>query len=262
MENSVKFSVFSHNILSNSRIRMSFSTQQNHYLDWNYRSEKLCLDMLTNEPDIVCLQEVESYDYFSQKLKNHHGNFDKTSDFPFGVSTFVKKNLFLFEETIKVPFVEKNFVGTIMVVSYHKRSKFLLISNVLFASVESSIQQPQLAILISIIDNTIKKIQKFSETAQIGILMCGDFNFLPYTPLYNSVLDSPLSFQSAYGEHFNNKEPDFTVYSDKKNQTQDFVFFSKNIFQHSFLSIPKPLSVLPSKDYPSDHFYLFCKMEF
>ncbi|KAK3099692.1 hypothetical protein FSP39_008142 [Pinctada imbricata] len=256
-------------------------------LKWENRSLRIVEELLRNDASILCLQEV---DFFST-LKDHLGKAHFSGVFhpkpespcldqeintgPDGCAIFYdeRKLKMLNSQNINLKFKEestnqvailckfegineKKDVGTFCVAVTHLKA----------SPGFEEYRQTQMKYLLQILQK---------EVGQQPLILAGDLNAQHTEPVYEEVVKSSFGLSSAYTFLSPKRvEPPFTTWqirggrrgNKEKNETIDYVFFSKNHFQvRSILDIPGQDEIgekrLPSLIYPSDHLSLVCDLE-
>lgn len=119
----------------------------------------------------------------------------------------------------------------------------------------------------------INYINEMNKLKKIGVIVCGDFNSLPNSNVYNHVVnkdsdvddEEKIKFESVYGSTVG--EPEFTTYTETFTATIDYIFFSKNkIIPKEVLMIDtkcmEGVKTLPDEKHGSDHLLIGCELEF
>ena len=232
-------------------------------MDWAYRKHRIAAEIRNIDADIICLSEVDHYsDYFQPFLESQ------------GYTSVYKKKRGWHSDGLCISFRSQRFIPVFQHYIYFPNSNQLaLVVKLLLGSIE-----------ILVVSTHLKSggmyerdrkgqinylLMRLSRYGNIPMIMCGDFNCEPESPTYNAILSHQLKFKSAYfGRVLHNSEPEITTYKMRETveyKTIDYVFI-KGFNVNSVLSIPKLKDIekagLPSKEYPSDHLSLSCKVEF
>ena len=267
-------------------LALSYSSPEENFikcdpevLAWPARQERIMQDIVLFSPDIVCLEEVDHfYDYFSPKLKarGYSGTFLAKPDSPClrvpghaspdGCALFVKDDRLEIKELQEIVLkddqnIPSNQVAILVILNdFQTNGKFL--AAVTHLKAKEGNEKIRLAQGKDLLLN-LKQIKCGigSDTKELPILVCGDFNATPDEPIYQEMLNNGL--QSAYlsaAKH----EAQFTTWKFRPKvevcHTIDYVWHSSEFIAWNFLEIP-PKDVigeaaLPSIDFPSDHLSL------
>ncbi|CAL9686580.1 unnamed protein product [Knipowitschia caucasica] len=215
----IHFTVMSYNILSQDLLEANLELYTHcplEVLEWNHRCRLLLKEIQQWTPDILCLQEVQE-NHFYQELypvltqmgytcvyKRRTGT--KTD----GCATCYRSCSFA---EISVREVEY-FRPDIELLDRHNVAIIVLLRPVLIQGSQVQAQGPplcvanthllfnprrgdiklaQLAILLAEMDKLVKSCQKKGEDC--NVILCGDFNSVPHTPLYQLITKGELYFQ-------------------------------------------------------------------
>ncbi len=217
-----------------------FIIDKENVLDWNNRLERILNKIKTNDPDIICLQEVELEHIqknFIDQLKNydniHHtiwkkgdNGYKRTNDI--GNVTFWKKD--------KLNCITNTFNSCAVFTEF---DKFMLINVHLAAGLRSSAETR-----VNQIKSCLKKIK------ELPICICGDFN--------EELADNSLVKIYLNQHHFNisNKQTTCNVYS--YNTTYYYAFDHVVTYKINNV-IVNPCTItepIPNINEPSDHYPL------
>ncbi|KAI8855032.1 Endonuclease/exonuclease/phosphatase [Chytridium lagenaria] len=286
-------------------------------LNWEYRRELLLHDILNYSADILCLQEVEMgqyEDYFSMQLGSlgeyegvfwpksrarTMGDYEKRS--VDGCATFFKSNKFTLKEKHLIEFqqiamqrpelrktedvfnrvmVKDNIAVVVLLESKENNSKLLVANAHLHWDPSyNDVKLVQTAMLV-------EELQRLSATYSAGsktpipVLMCGDFNSLPNSGVYEFLsggsvpqdhsdfgsytygtyttegLSHNLQLKSAYS-HVD--ELDFTNFTATFKEVIDYVWYSTPTLSITGLlsNVDKAYVAksvgFPNAHHPSDH---------
>ncbi|KDO33783.1 hypothetical protein SPRG_01662 [Saprolegnia parasitica CBS 223.65] len=159
---------------------------------WAFRRTRLLREMLTWQADIICLQEVDHFtDYFEPELAQHgyigrakQRTGETTLD---GCAIFVKASTFEILETVgieyKVPghdVLDRDNVALALVLRSIGDGAVLIAAttHILFNPRRGDVKLAQCQLLFE----TLAALQ--ASHASDRLLLCGDFNFTPCSPLY------------------------------------------------------------------------------
>ncbi|CAA7053079.1 unnamed protein product [Microthlaspi erraticum] len=197
---SERVTVVSYNILgdrNSSYHKELYSNVSFPYLKWGYRKRLICEELIRLKPDIICLQEVDKYfDLFSMMEKaGYAGSYKRrTGDNIDGCAMFWKADRFRVLERENVAFSQFGMcdnVAQLAVLEMHKSSKSrkLLLGNihVLYNPRRGDVKLGQIRSLCS------KAHLLSTKWGDIPIILGGDFNSTPQSPLYNFLASSELN---------------------------------------------------------------------
>ncbi|KAG7582439.1 Endonuclease/exonuclease/phosphatase superfamily [Arabidopsis suecica] len=197
---SERFTVVSYNILgdrNSSYHRDLYSNVSFPYLKWGYRKRLICEELIRLNPDIICMQEVDKYfDLFSMMEKaGYAGSYKRrTGDNIDGCAMFWKADSFRVLERENIEFSQfgmRDNVAQLAVLELRKsnKSRKILLGNihVLYNPNKGDVKLGQIRSLCSKAHLLSKK------WGDIPIVLCGDFNSTPQSPLYNFLASSELN---------------------------------------------------------------------
>uniref|UniRef100_A0A3Q0RET2 Angel homolog 1 n=1 Tax=Amphilophus citrinellus TaxID=61819 RepID=A0A3Q0RET2_AMPCI len=216
---SMDFTVMSYNILAQDLLEANQELYTHcplEVLDWNYRCNLLLKEIEKWLPDILCLQEVQENHYHEQLhpalsqmgytcvFKRRTGT--KTD----GCATCFRSSCFSEVAATHLEFfrpetrlLDRHNVGIVLLLRplVKQGSKVkemgppLCIANthLLFNPRRGDVKLAQLAIMLAEIDSMIKSCKAKGE--HCNVIMCGDFNSVPYMPLYQFITSSELYYQ-------------------------------------------------------------------
>ncbi|XP_055378644.1 nocturnin isoform X2 [Condylostylus longicornis] len=206
--------VFQWNILSQSLGQKNdgFVCCPDEALTWDNRKFLIIEEILQNDPDIICLQEVDHFKFLERILgsQNYCGIFFPKPDSPClyieenngpdGCAIFYKRdkfNLLNYDTRIlEVWHVQSNQVAIVANLKLKDLDKELTICT-------THLKARNGALLSKLRNEQGKDLLKFIN--DVGgnrpVLLCGDFNAEPIEPVYNTVLNNrELELTSAYAE--------------------------------------------------------------
>ncbi|KFK39180.1 hypothetical protein AALP_AA3G210600 [Arabis alpina] len=198
-EDSERFTLVSYNILgdkNSSYHRDLYSNVSFPYLKWGYRKRLICEELIRLKPDIICLQEVDKYfDLFSMMEKaGYAGSYmRRTGDNIDGCAMFWKADRFRVLERENIEFSQfgmRDNVAQLSVLELRKsKSRKLVLGNihVLYNPSRGDVKLGQIRSLCSKAHLLSKK------WGDIPIVLGGDFNTTPQSPLYNFLASSELN---------------------------------------------------------------------
>ncbi|XP_050419714.1 nocturnin-like isoform X1 [Adelges cooleyi] len=254
-------------------------------LEWNNRRCALLEEMLTHEPDVMCLQEVDHFDFFNRALatQSYTGIFQPKprspaiampdNNGPDGCAIFYNNNKYEFHEKFEHNFYHlstsncRSAQVALLVVLIDKVSgnKFCVATAHLKSrkgGKEACLRNNQGKDLLSFVSEHAKN---------CPTIITGDFNAAPYEPVYETMCSYPeFKLNSAYKEP--GEEPKFTSWKIRQREgdckeTLDYIFYTPEYLTiRSILAMPKEENVhkdrTPSLLYPSDHFSLIADFFF
>ncbi len=259
-------------------------------LKWDTRKYRCLEEILTYDPDVVCLQEVDHFpDFYQPMLKQigYEGTFKPKRSSPCldvlhnsgpdGCAIFYKADKFEILETISeglTATVGSRSWKSNQVVQCHKfkclnselKDKEVFIGTThLKAKVGyDEMRHSQGVDLLKIIKPKAK---------DFPLIIGGDFNAEPTEGVYKAFSQSDFNFKSAYtmldGDDM--EEPEYTTWKIRPAgdicHTIDYMWYTHSkITPVRLLSIPTADAIgpnrLPSYSYPSDHFSLVCDFKF
>ncbi|XP_022062608.2 protein angel homolog 2 isoform X1 [Acanthochromis polyacanthus] len=209
------FSVMSYNILSQELL------QDNAYLyrhcnpgvlPWEYRLPNLLAEIQQHNADILCLQEVQQ-DHYENQIKpalqalGYHCEYKKrTGRKPDGCAVTFKTSRFSLLSSNPVEFfrpgdalLDRDNVGLVLqlrpndTLGQSDPSAFICVANthLLYNPRRGDIKLAQLAILLA----EIGRLSHLPDGSANPVVLCGDFNSTPWSPLYNFLIKGCLDYQ-------------------------------------------------------------------
>lgn len=217
---SPSFSLVCYNILCQSYARSAYFPYCNpKVVRWQYRRGRMLDELLCYGADILCLQEVDKYDDFLReelKKRGYASCFKKrTRGKPDGCATFWKSNRFelVYKRSIELNDaalmddgrVDKDYLTDNVAVAVllrllngKDRHRYVCVVNThlfwnpLYADVK--LMQTHLLLKRSLwIIETFKKVKKFGDSVEIPLVLCGDFNSLPDSDVYQLITQGRAS---------------------------------------------------------------------
>ncbi|EAA14395.3 AGAP009893-PA, partial [Anopheles gambiae str. PEST] len=233
-------------------------------LTWECRRYQVIEEIVQNDPDIICLQEVDHFKFLQKILstQNYEGVFFPKPDSPClyingnngpdGCAVFYKKDRLEmvnhFTRVLEVWRVQSNQVAIAAVLrTLDTQQEFCVTTTHLKArkgALLSKLRNEQGKDLLYFIDGVAEN---------RPVILCGDFNAEPIEPIYSTVLNyKPLGLASAYSDLLaeesqdeNNQnalntvaeqsaayEPPYTTWKIREEgevcHTIDYVFYSKD----------------------------------
>ncbi|XP_050432271.1 nocturnin isoform X2 [Adelges cooleyi] len=251
-------------------------------LEWKRRRCHLLEEILRHSPDVICLQEVDHFDFLSRALatQSYSGVFVPKPDSPCmyindnngpdGCAIFYRNDKFELlekhEKVLQVWKVHSNQVLLLVVLKEKCSGNEICVST-------THLKARKGALLASIRNEQGKDILQFVHgyAGDRPTIVCGDFNAEPTEPVYKTMCgccDFPLD--SAY--KINGLEPPYTSWKIRESEgevmhTIDYMFYTKGkLTVSNILNMPSGsdigLNRVPSFSYPSDHFSLVADFRF
>jgi CCR4-NOT transcription complex subunit 6 len=257
------------------------------FLEINYRLQNLKREILSYDADIICLQELDQFDFFSQNLLNFTGVFQSRPGRPDGSAIFFRRDKFrlLHQFTVnmddlsemdlgmsrsKEDYIRSN-IGLSLFLKHEQVPDFILSVTTTHLYWDPAFSDLKTLQGFYLIHTLYKQLEKFTQDTgikNIPVMIAGDFNVLPNSALYKLLstgsvssdhteikdrvnaalaLTNPLSLESAYSYL---DEP-ITNYTESFMGTLDYIWYSKkhpSLQLHSLLRNP-PESVLNQNGY-------------
>ncbi|XP_075228661.1 NADP/NADPH phosphatase nocturnin isoform X1 [Lycorma delicatula] len=249
-------------------------------LDWRRRRQQLSEEIIRYEPDIVCLQEVDHYNYFQKTLSTQGFKgiffpkpdspciYIKDNNGPDGCAIFFREDKFELvlsaNRILEVWRVQSNQVAVLAILREHSTGQEICVAT-------THLKARSGALLSTLRNEQGKDLLEFVTSHASGrpVLLCGDFNAEPSEPIYSTVLNNDLlGLASAY-KYQTGHEPPYTTWKIREDgevrHTIDYIFYSQDKFQiDGILQFPTGEEIgegrVPSLRYPSDHFSLVCDL--
>ncbi|XP_014862101.1 PREDICTED: protein angel homolog 2 isoform X5 [Poecilia mexicana] len=209
------FSVMSYNILSQDLL------QDNAYLyrhcdpavlSWPYRLPNLLAEIQQHDADILCLQEVQE-DHYENQIKpalqalGYQCEYKKrTGKKPDGCAITFKSSRFSLVSSTPVEFhrrgdalLNRDNVGMVVVLqpntgaAQSNASYSICVANthLLYNPRRGDIKLAQLAILLA----EIGRLSRLPDGSTNPVILCGDFNSVPWSPLYHFLTTGSLKYK-------------------------------------------------------------------
>ncbi|XP_072536397.1 protein angel homolog 2 [Salminus brasiliensis] len=205
------FSVMSYNILS-QELLLSNTYLYKHcnprVLEWRHRFTNIIKELEQHSADIMCLQEVQE-DHYQKQIKpmleslGYHCEYKRrTGRKPDGCAVVFKRNRFsllschpveYFRQGISL--LDRDNVGLILLLQPVEPSGSacsLCVANthLLYNPRRGDIKLAQLAMLLA----ETSRVSRLADGTTCPVLLCGDFNSVPQSPLYSFVKESKLEY--------------------------------------------------------------------
>ncbi|XP_069811061.1 protein angel homolog 2 isoform X2 [Dendropsophus ebraccatus] len=205
------FTVMSYNILSQDLLEDNsslYSHCRRPYLFWNYRLPNILRELQEMNADILCLQEVQE-DHYHGQLKPSLEALgyicvykSRTGSKPDGCATCFKSNKFTLKRVKPVEYFRPNIalldrdnVGLVLTLQPKTEGRDvpkICVANthLLYNPKRGDIKLTQLAILLA----EITEIAQIREGHFCPIILCGDFNSVPGSPLHQFIKEGALQY--------------------------------------------------------------------
>ncbi|XP_014243825.1 nocturnin [Cimex lectularius] len=244
-------------------------------LHWQRRRNLLTQEIVRFSPDIICLQEVDHFNYLKKVLgtQGYEGMFFpkpdspcmyiKENNGPDGCAIFFRTNKFELIKAVtrilEVWKVQSNQVALLAILRNRSCGTELCVAT-------THLKARNGALLAALRNEQGKDLLEFISSEANGrpVILCGDFNAEPIEPVYSSITSHPgLRLASAYCT--SQGEPPYTTWKVRQEgevcHTLDYIFYSKGKFKvNDVLQFPTSEQIginrVPSFFYPSDHFSL------
>ncbi|XP_076816680.1 protein angel homolog 2-like isoform X1 [Clavelina lepadiformis] len=211
-------SVMSYNILSQKLLELNghlYGKCDPNILPWEFRWKNLQQELKEYNVDVLCLQEVEHCHYFqdikpwletlgySSVYKKRSGSSPNKPD---GVLTAFRTDKFRLLKAIPVeyyrpnnPKTKWNNVGSVMVLQLSligSKPSMLVVGNthLLYNPKRGDIKLTQLATFFAEIDRVLKELA-ITFGYQPPLVICGDFNSTPWSPLFQFITKGFLNYE-------------------------------------------------------------------
>uniref|UniRef100_A0A8C1NHF9 Angel homolog 2 (Drosophila) n=2 Tax=Cyprinus carpio TaxID=7962 RepID=A0A8C1NHF9_CYPCA len=205
------FSVMSYNILSQDLLCDNTYLYRHCHppiLDWRHRYPNIIKELEQHSADIMCLQEVQE-DHYNQQIKpsleslGYHCEYKRRTGLkPDGCAVVFKRERFSLVSCHPVeyfrrgiPLLDRDNVGLIVLlrpIDPHSSLTNICVANthLLYNPRRGDIKLAQLAVLLA----EISRVAQLPDSSVCPVLLCGDFNSVPWSPLYRFIKDSRLEY--------------------------------------------------------------------
>lgn len=258
-------------------------------LEWRSRRYHIIEEIVEYCPDIMCLQEVDHFNFVRTVLRTQGYNgmffpkpdspclYIKGNNGPDGCAIFFREDKFEVLKTVtrvlEVWRVQSNQVAVVMLLRVRETGQEICVAT-------THLKARTGALLSTLRNEQGKDLLDFVKTHCGGrpVIICGDFNAEPKEPVYLTLLRcETLRLASAYASAGDSaadtspSEPPYTTWKIREEgevcHTIDYVFFSQDTFTvEAVLDFPTGEEIgegrVPSFGYPSDHFSLVCDFRF
>ncbi|XP_061757136.1 protein angel homolog 2 [Nerophis ophidion] len=209
------FSVMSYNILSQDLLQENaylYRHCPSHILDWTYRLQNLLAEIQTYDADVLCLQEVQE-DHFENhirpalKARGYQCEYKKrTGQKPDGCAIVFKTSRLSLLSSHPIEFfrpgdalLNRDNVGLVVLLQpshatgASDSSNFLCVANthLLYNPRRGDVKLAQLAILLA----EISRLSRLPDGSSNPVVLCGDFNSTPWSPLFNFLIHGFLEYR-------------------------------------------------------------------
>ncbi|XP_030644020.1 LOW QUALITY PROTEIN: nocturnin [Chanos chanos] len=260
-------------------------------LNWAERKYLILEEILTYQPDILCLQEVDHYfDTFQPVLASlgYQSSFCpkpwspcldvENNNGPDGCALFFRRERFQLLNVshlrLSAMMIKTNQVAIVVTLRCRATGRVfcVAVTHLKARSGWEVLRSAQGSDLLRNLQN-ITRAASTETKCGIPLLVCGDFNADPSEDVYRHFATSSLGLDSAYKRLSSDgqSEPPYTTWkirpSGECRNTLDYVWYSQNGFTvDAVLDFPTEEQIgpnrLPSYNYPSDHLSLVCDFSF
>ncbi|KAF7663151.1 hypothetical protein LDENG_00216860 [Lucifuga dentata] len=267
-------------------------------LSWSQRKYLILEEILTYQPHILCLQEVDHYyDTFQPILAGlgYKSNFCpkpwspcldvEGNNGPDGCALFFDQSRFEFLDSVNIRLsamrIPTNQVAVVTMLRCRStgRCMCVAVTHLKARSGWEWLRSAQGSNLLYHLQNLIQKHSggpvgdSGGDSTNTPLLICGDFNANPSEEVYRRFTLSPLGLDSAYKKLSRDglTEPEYTTWKIRPTgeccTTLDYIWYSHNkLSVEAVLDMPTEEEIgpnrLPSFNYPSDHLSLMCDFSF
>ncbi|XP_028296357.1 protein angel homolog 2 isoform X2 [Gouania willdenowi] len=200
------FSVLSYNILSQQLLEENLYLYRHappHVLRWELRLHNLIREITQLHADIVCLQEVQ-HDHYESHIKaalhtlGYHCEYKKrTGSKPDGCVVAFRTCRFSLVSSNPVEFfrpgdalLDRDNVGLVVLLRPLGTDWSLCVANthLLYNPRRGDVKLAQLAVLLA----EVARMSRLPDGSATPVLLCGDFNSTPWSPLYHFLTNGRL----------------------------------------------------------------------
>ncbi|CAN2387421.1 angel homolog 2, partial [Pristimantis euphronides] len=218
------FTVMSYNILSQDLLEDNsglYSHCQRPYLLWNYRLPNIVRELQKMNADILCLQEVQK-DHYEEQLKLKLEAMGYTCEFkvrtgskPDGCAICFKSDKFDMKIAKPVEYFRRNIalldrdnIGLVLMLQPKIKGgniPKICVANthLLYNPRRGDIKLAQLAILLA----EITRVAQIQDEQFCPIVLCGDFNSVPGSPLHQFIKEGTLHYEGMTIGKVSGQEP-------------------------------------------------------
>ncbi|NWV23763.1 ANGE2 protein, partial [Origma solitaria] len=206
------FTVMSYNILSQNLLEDNshlYKHCRQRLLFWTYRFPNILQEIKELDADVLCLQEVQE-DHYRTEIKSsleslgYHCEYKmRTGRKPDGCAICFKTSKFSLISSNPVeffrrdiPLLDRDNVGLVLLLRprFHcKANAAICIANthLLYNPRRGDIKLTQLAMLLA----EIASVARQKDGSFCPIIICGDFNSVPGSPLYRFIKEGKLNYE-------------------------------------------------------------------
>lgn len=206
------FSVMSYNILAQDLLEDNshlYRHCQRRLLHWRFRFPNILKEIKHLDADILCLQEVQE-DHYGAEIRpsleslGYHCEYKmRTGRKPDGCAICFKHSKFSLLSANPVEFYRRNVtlldrdnVGLVLLLqpkAPHASCPVVCVANthLLYNPRRGDIKLTQLAILLA----EMARVAQQQDGSFCPVVMCGDFNSVPGSPLYSFIRDGKLDYE-------------------------------------------------------------------
>lgn len=208
---SFDFSVMSYNILSQDLLlsnRYLYKHCQPLILEWQHRFSNIIKELERYGADIMCLQEVQE-DHYKKQIKpsleslGYHCEYKRRTGnkldgcmvaFKLSRFTLVSSHAVEFYRR-GIPLMDRDNVGLVVnlrAVDLRGSEQIICVAttHLLYNPRRGDIKLAQLALLMA----EISQVAQMDDGSTCPVVLCGDFNSVPASPLYTFIKDSKLEY--------------------------------------------------------------------
>lgn len=204
------FSVVSYNILSQELLEDNAYLYRHCHpavLPWSHRLPNLLAEIQRLDADILCLQEVQEDHYLNQlkpalqALGYHCAYKKRTGSKPDGCAIVFRASRLSLLSSNPVEFLvpgdallDRDNVGLVVLLRARSDpSAVILVANthLLYNPRRGDVKLAQLAILLAEID----RLSRLPDGSTSAVVLCGDFNSTPWSPLYSLLTEGCLDYR-------------------------------------------------------------------
>ncbi|NXW06726.1 ANGE2 protein, partial [Fregetta grallaria] len=206
------FTVMSYNILSQNLLEGNshlYKHCRQRLLIWTYRFPNILQEIKQLDADVLCLQEVQE-DHYRTEIKpsleslGYHCEYKmRTGRKPDGCAICFKTSKFSLISSNPVeffrhdiPLLDRDNVGLVLLLQprfHYKTNAAICIANthLLYNPRRGDIKLTQLAMLLA----EIASVAPQKDGTFCPIIICGDFNSVPGSPLYRFIKEGKLNYE-------------------------------------------------------------------
>ncbi|XP_062858060.1 protein angel homolog 2 isoform X2 [Trichomycterus rosablanca] len=204
------FSVMCYNVLSQDLL-LSNPYLYKHcnplILDWHYRFSNIIKEFEEHSADIMCLQEVQE-DHYTKQIKpsleylGYHCEYKRRTGHKLdGCVVAFKHSRFKLLSTHPIefyrrgiPLLDRDNVGLVVMLQPVKELGLghicVATTHLLYNPRRGDIKLAQLALLLA----EISRVSRLDDGTTCPVVLCGDFNSVPASPLYTFIKDNKLEY--------------------------------------------------------------------